>query len=285
MIARTHTWLGWVMMSCCTSIVYAESQALPVSAVAAISSVQSTNANQTKEISIDPEKDYQEGLKILELASSDMTAAVQAAKRFKLAADAGHAGAQAQFALGLERGQMLDEAIEYYRMSAAQGHKDGQYGLGSIYMSGEGIPVDFVEARRLLALAGAQGHQVAIQTMADAYSRRELSTEEISALTRRQEDIYVRSGLGLDATERQSPEALLWIKRAADINYPPALDALAAAYRTGQFGLVVDTNKADEILAQANKERGVAPPVKRKRSGLYKFLRGDDTEKKPEGSK
>ena len=280
-----HTWLGWVMMSCWTSIVYAESQALPVSAVAAISGVQSTNVNQAKVISTDPEKDYQEGLKILELASSDMTAPVQAAKKFKLAADAGHAGAQAQFALGLERGQMLDEAIEFYRMSAAQGHKDGQYGLGSIYMSGEGIPVDFAEARKFFALAGAQGHQVAIQALADAYGRRELSAEELSALTRRQADTYIRSGLGLDATERQSPEALLWIKRGADINYPLALDALAAAYRTGQFGLVVDTNKADEILAQANKARGVVPVAKPKRSGLYKFLRGDDSEKKPEGTK
>ena len=276
-----HTWLGWLLMSCWTSIVSAE-PAIPASAVGATSGGQSTSINADKKISIDPEKDYQEGLKILANAGDDMTAAVQAAKRFKLAADAGHAGAQAQFALGLERGQLLEEAIEYYKMAANQGHMDGQFGLGSIYMQGEGVSQDFAEARKWLSLAAAQGHKIAIQTMADAYVRRELSAGEISALYPREVENYKRTGLGLDAAARQSPDALVWINRAAEINYPPALDALAAAYRTGQFGLAVDTNKADEVVAQAGRARGVAPTAVRKRSALYKLLRGDDSKKPAE---
>ena len=264
----------------CTSVVYAGEEATPASAVQAASAVSASN--EGKKISTEPEHDYQEGLKILATAGQDMTAAVQAAIKFKHAANAGHAGAQAQFAIGLERGQFLDEAIDFYRMSAAQGHMEGQYGLGSIYMLGEGVPQDFSEARRLLSLAGAQGHKVAIHTMADAYIRRELSTDEILALRQREAENYKIAGLGLDAAARQSPDALVWIKRAADINYPPALNALAAAYRTGQFGLEVDTNKADEIVAQGNKAQGIASPAVRKRSALYKLLRGDDSKVKPE---
>ena len=53
-------------------------------------------------------------------------------------------------------------------------------------------------------------------------------------------------------------------------------------FRSGQFGLAVDTNKADEVVAQAGRARGVAPTAVRKRSALYKLLRGDDSKKPAE---
>ena len=253
----------------------------PVSAVQA-SAVQATDS-EPKKISADPDKDYQEGLKFLRIGEAgDLSGFMAATEHFKLAAEAGHGGGQAYYALSLERGQSLDEAIKYYRLSAEQGNKDGQFGLGSIYFAGEGVTQDLEEARKWFILAGEQGHKNAINTMAEGYLRREMSADELAKPEKNKpnkEQNYIRSGLGLEEAARKSPEALVWIQRAADNDFLPALDALATAHRTGQFGLVADTQKADTIVARADRVRGIAPKAVQKKSALYRLLRGDDSDK------
>lgn len=197
-------------------------------------------------------------------AEQNYAAAVEAQNRadlitamslFQRAADAGHAAAQAGYAAILQRGQALEEAFKYYERSANQGDKDGQYGLGTLYFAGEGVPQNFTEARKWFSLAAAQGHILAVNFMAD---------------------IYLSDRMGLSATERQSPAALQWIRQAAGNDHLPALDALADAYRFGQFGIPVSTDRANEIAARAAKIRGNALPTTKKKSALYRFFKGDE---------
>ena len=278
---KAYKWGGWLMiMSCWMSLALAApGQEPPASAVRA--------ATAEKKISTNPVKDYEEGLRLLAIGEGQgsLDALIDAADHFRLAADAGHAGAQARYGLSLERGQMQEEAVKYYRLSAAQGHMDGQFGLGTAYLLGEGVTQDFAEARKWLTLAGEQGHKGAILTMATAYLRRELPADELALLKSRETKTYITSGLGLDESARHGPEALVWIQRAADHNSLGALEALAVAYRSGQFGLTADAQKADAIVAKMDILRGVTKVETKKKSALYRLLRGDDSEKNPEKPK
>ena len=196
-----------------------------------------------------PAQDYDEAIKLY--AKGRMMEAEQLLKR---AADAGHAPSQARYARMLESGQLLEQAVEYYRKSAAQGDRDGQYGLGAVYANGEGVSQDFVEARKWYTLVAEQGHELAAAVLANA---------------------YIKGGMGLGEDARQSPEALAWIRRAAGHDQLPALDALAAAYRAGQFGLAADPEQADVIVAKTNKMRGIVTKVPPKKSMLFRLLKGD----------
>ena len=175
---------------------------------------------------------------------------------FKQAADEGHTPAKAKYADSLKRGQMHPEALQYYRMSV-KGDKGAEYGLGAMYDEGDGIKKDHGVARFLFGLAAEQGHKEAAFRLADA---------------------YLKGQEGLDEKERNGPAALAVLRRAAGHNYLPALDALAAAYREGKFGLTPDPNQADVVVAITNKLRGVVVKEKKK-SALFKLLKGDSEKK------
>ena len=51
----------------------------------------------------------------------------------------------------------VQKALEYYRLSAAQGNADANYTLGQMYEKGQGVPNDLKEAVRLYQLASGQG--------------------------------------------------------------------------------------------------------------------------------
>lgn len=163
----------------------------------------------------------------------------------KPAADAGHAPSQALLGFILDKSLFYDDAVAYYRKSADQAYAEGQYGLGGMYADGSGVKQDFGEARRLFIKAAEQGHKQAVNVMAQA---------------------YINGGLGLDEAARQGPEALAWIKRSADNDDLPSIDALAAAYRSGQYGLAPDPKKAEALIARANKLRGVTAKGGKKKS-------------------
>lgn len=156
----------------------------------------------------------------------------------KPAADAGHGPSQALLGFILDKSLFYDDALTYYRKSADQGNAEGLYGLGVMYSEGSGVKKDLGEARRLIMSAAEKGQKEAVNVIAQA---------------------YIKGGLGLDDSARQGPEALLWIKRSADNNDLPAIEALAAAYTSGLYGLTPDPKKAEILTAKANKLRGVTP--------------------------
>lgn len=187
-----------------------------------------------------PEEDFRAGSRAFQ--GGDV---VQAMALLKKSADAGHAPSQSLLGYILDKAEFNDEAIAYYRKAAAQKDPDGQFGLGTMYASGEGVKRDFVEARKWITLAAEKGHAGAINALAQA---------------------YISGELGIGEAERNGGEALRWIRRAADTGHLPAVERLAVAYRTGAYGLAVDAQQAQSFEAKAKALRGTAdkPPAKKR---------------------
>lgn len=185
------------------------------------------------------EDEYRAGLKFYQ--GGDVTTAMA---RLRKASDAGHAPAQVLLAEILDQAEMNEEAVVYYRKAAEQGNADGEFGLGNMYASGEGVKRDPAEARKWLTRAAEKNHVRAMAAVAQA---------------------YISGGLGLDDKERSGDEARRWLLRAADNQYLPALDFLARAYRAGTLGLSIDLKQAEALEARANKIRGVAANRKSKK--------------------
>jgi TPR repeat protein len=55
------------------------------------------------------------------------------------------------------------------------------------------------------------------------------------------------------------------IKRAADLDYAPAVSALAEAYRSGKYGIAADPKQAAEFTAKANKLLGIVEKKEKKK--------------------
>lgn len=176
------------------------------------------------------EEDYQQGL-----AAYRATDVVGAMTPLKRAADAGHARAQALYGTILDSAELDEAAVTYLRKSADQSDPEGQYALAKMYMTGEGIAINNSEANRLIRAAAAQGHDRAIITLALAYIGRDAK-------------------LGADAST--APEAAGFILKAAELGDVSAMEALAKAYRAGEFGIQPDAAKANEWAEKLAKIRG-----------------------------
>lgn len=178
---------------------------------------------------------------------------------YKRAADGGHAEAQARTGHILYRAAANNQALEYFRKSAAQNNANGQYGVGFMYQGGEGgVEQDMVEARKWYALAAQQGHMLSIHMLAEACigpSNAILS----KVLNKAKADKMI-----LDAATLCGPDPLSWIKRAVDIDYVPAVTALASAYRSGMYGLAADPKQADDLDAKVKKLLGITEKKKKK---------------------
>lgn len=187
-----------------------------------------------------PEEDYQAGTKAYR--EGDVIGAMAVLRK---AADARHPAAQALLADILDKAEFNEEAVAYYRKSAAQGNPDGEFGLGVMYSAGEGVKRDLVEARAWITRAADKGHRLAINELARA---------------------YMAGGLGVDDAQRNSPAALQWIRRAADNGYVPALEYLARAYRSGALGLAVDLKQAEILESRVKAMRGASAAGKGKKA-------------------
>lgn len=179
-----------------------------------------------------PEDDYRSGADAYR--GGDVVGAMELLRK---SADAGHGPSQSLLAYILDKAEFDNEAVAYYRKAAAQGDPDGEYGLGSMYATGEGVKRDPAEARKWITRAARKGHAAAINSLAQA---------------------YMDGALGFDETQRNSAEALRWVRLAADSGYWPALEGLAAAYRTGAYGLAVDVQQAEVLAVRGRAARGVA---------------------------
>ena len=55
--------------------------------------------------------------------------------------------------------QNYKKAVEWYRLSAEQGHTLAQHSLGNIYREGKGIKQDYVQAHKWYNIAGANEYE------------------------------------------------------------------------------------------------------------------------------
>lgn len=87
----------------------------------------------------------------------------------RVAAQAGHAPAQARYGEILDKAEEDREAAIWYRKAADQGNAAGEFGLGMEYASGEGLPKELEKALEWVRRSAEQGYQSAVETMAMAY--------------------------------------------------------------------------------------------------------------------
>ncbi|HXE38498.1 MAG TPA: tetratricopeptide repeat protein [Azonexus sp.] len=180
-----------------------------------------------------PNEDYAAGFKSYQ--ENDIVGAMTP---LRAAANAGHAKAQVLLAEILDRSEFDEDAVALYRKAAEQGDSDGMFGLGAMTASGEGVKKkDPIEGRKWIEKAAELGHKQAISVMAQA---------------------YLKGELGLTEADRVTPAALRWVKLAAENDYLPAVDALIAAYSSGNsLGVAPDRALVEQYQAQANRIRNV----------------------------
>ena len=96
-----------------------------------------------------------------------------AAKKFKIHAEQGNAGAQYKlgflYALGLGVDKDDKEAYKWFRLAAVQGNAGAQYELGSGYELGVSNTQDFKEAMKWYHLAAAQRNVFAMFRIGSMY--------------------------------------------------------------------------------------------------------------------
>lgn len=187
----------------------------------------------------DAKSDYETGLKLYN--DGDVVGAMEPLRK---AADAGNADAQAFYAFVLTASQFEEQALDYYRKSAAQNNLEGMYGLAGKLAAGEGTPKDLPGARKLYEQASSMGHLP--------------STIAIAAA-------YMTGGLGLTDEERTSPAAAEAIKKAGQGGHLQSALMMAKAYQDGLYGVTPDKGEAKKWADIANTIAGKKLDEKKKR--------------------
>ena len=111
-----------------------------------------------------PEQDTELAEK--EFARGDLVASMGL---WRKAAQEGYAPAQARLADILDKAEEDVEAVDWYRKAAVQGNAAGEYGLGQMYLKGEGVKKDAEQARVNIVRAAEKNYLPALLLMMEAY--------------------------------------------------------------------------------------------------------------------
>ncbi len=88
---------------------------------------------------------------------------------WRKAAQLGYAPAQARLGDVLDKAEEDVEAADWYRKAAEQGNAAGEYGLGQMYLKGEGVKKDVEKARSYILRAAQKDYVEAVVLMMGAY--------------------------------------------------------------------------------------------------------------------
>jgi TPR repeat protein len=141
--------------------------------------------------------------------------------------------AEAAYELGeLERdhGKVNANAAQWYRQAAQQGHAKAALRLALLLKNGDGIPTDKTAAAHWLGVAAQAGDAHAMFLLSNAYA----------------------DGDGVPADPRRARELL---ERAADREYPAAIQELALVKQTGDDLTPKDAAEADQLLKEGAEHR------------------------------
>jgi TPR repeat protein len=129
-------------------------------------------------------------------------------------------------------------AVELFEKAAAAGHVRAQINLGILYMRGQGVPADLIQARAWLEKAAASGDPQALYTLGRALSE---SAGQAAADPVRAADLYrraaekgnalagLRYGLALsegNGVKRDPVAAQRWLMQAQESGIPEAALAM-----------------------------------------------------------
>ncbi|WP_198115693.1 tetratricopeptide repeat protein [Massilia rhizosphaerae] len=144
--------------------------------------------------------------------------------------------AESAWQLGeLERERSRDDgagarAAQWYRQAARQGHARAALGLALLLKNGTGVPVDKAAAAHWLGVAAQAGDAHAMFLLSNAYA----------------------DGDGVPADPRRARDLL---ERAADHEYPAAIQQLALVKQTGDALTPKDAAEADQLLKEGAEHR------------------------------
>ena len=137
--------------------------------------------------------------------------------------------AEAACALGeLERDH--GRAAQWYRQAAQQGHAQAALKLALLLKNGDGIPMDKTAAAHWLGVAAQAGDAHAMFLLSNAYA----------------------DGDSVPADPRRARDQL---ERAADREYPAAIQELALVKQTGDDLTPRDAAEADQLLKEGAEHR------------------------------
>jgi hypothetical protein len=192
--------------------------------------------------------------------------AVDAARWFCRAAEAGHLGAQHNCAVltyrGLGTPPHKDDARRWFIAAAERGHLGSAASLGSMLLDGEGGPQDAASGLAWLRWAAAANQPQALFALANAYELgRGVPRDPKSAL-----DLFRQAAIaghaeaenaigtfhlyGAHGLKEDPAEAARWFRRAAERNSPAAAFNLATLLWRGQ-GVKKDAIEAYRWFATA----------------------------------
>ena len=129
---------------------------------------------------------------------------------------------------------------------------------------------DVHTAMSLLRRAADQNNPVAQARLGDLLHAAEFYADALELYKRSaaQGEAAGEHGLGVlyangHGVKRDDAQALEWYRKAEKKNYPPALDALSRAYRTGSLGLAKDVARANELDTQRKNLLAASQPAKK----------------------
>jgi hypothetical protein len=121
-------------------------------------------------------------------------------------------------------------AAQWYRQAAQQGHAKAALGLALLLKNGDGVPVDKAAAAHWLSVAAEAGDAHAMFLLSNAYA----------------------DGDGVARDPRRARDLL---ERAADREYPAAIQDLALVKQTGDNLTPKDSAEADQLLKEGAEHR------------------------------
>lgn len=212
---------------------------------------QQTNAPKVRELA--------EGMEYKKGKEGHILSNVEAAKRFRIAADAGNIEAQAMlggmYLSGLGVAQDFTQAFDWLQKSATKGNPTAESYIGAAYLNGVGLPEDKRKAAEWLKRAADQGHIDASAQLASLY---EEGSDGLPKDVSKAIELYkvaARSGnplaqanlaslyLNGESVTKDVDKAIYWAGKSADQDHTVGHALLGMMYSSGE-GL-----PKDEVLA------------------------------------
>lgn len=102
---------------------------------------------------------------------------------WRKAAQAGYAPAQVWLGDILDKAEEDADAVEWYKKAAEQGNAGGEYGLGQMYLKGEGVKQDVALGQQYVERAANKNHVEAVKSMMTVYRQggMGLSADQVQA--------------------------------------------------------------------------------------------------------
>lgn len=88
---------------------------------------------------------------------------------WRQAAEQNYPAAQARLGDMLDVAEQNEEAVRWFRKAAGQGHAGGEFGLGRMYATGEGVEKDNEKAVYWIRRAAEKDYLLAVEMLAQAY--------------------------------------------------------------------------------------------------------------------